>query len=185
MSSSENQWSGFILIKPALNYIVIANMVFMLVLCSIIHPLLSCFSFFFLPVPVTQGERQRTLCHELPIPACNGFFLTFLSDSHASSLILSRSYTSGNGDIDEWWKWECHGRMDRKWRHKRKRGKLALNVTHYHQVQPVILFQCSGIVVQRCCSHSEENTLIWFICIHVFFPHTSPCTDWPGKYICT
>lgn len=42
--------------------------------------------------------------------------------------------------------------MDRKWRHKRKRGKPALSATHY-QVQPVILFHCSCIVIQRCCSY--------------------------------
>lgn len=76
MISSENQWSGFILIKPALIYIVIANMVWILVFYSIVPVF-----FFSWPNPVTQGKRQEYT------PAWTShscmyliFFLTFLSD---------------------------------------------------------------------------------------------------------
>lgn len=59
--SSENQWSGFILINPALNCIVLTNMVWILVLYSIIHPLLA--PAFFPPLACPRSALQSWTSH--------------------------------------------------------------------------------------------------------------------------
>lgn len=116
------------------------------------------------------GKHQQPLAGRwLPLSLWIMETRTFLPDLHESSLILYRPYTSGYGDIDERWKWECHGGMDRKWRHKRKRGKLALMQLR-PQVESVSSFQCLCLVMQRCCSH-----LLQCVCVcEAVFIHVHP-----------
>lgn len=108
-------------------------------------------------------------------------------------VILYRAHTSGNGDVNEWWKRECHCGVDRKWRYKRKRGKRTLSGA----------IQCmwdTGAVPFSHRTVSDYTDCRWFcpvasletggecstdvISSHSCLPPYI-CTDWPGKYICT
>lgn len=71
-----------------------------------------------------------------------------------------RTYTSSNGDLPEWRKWECHSGMDRKWGHKRKRGKTPLNTTQLELNQHVnAVFHCRyDAIIRRNSDHT--------VCMH-------------------